>query len=151
MGRSKASDTEREFRAEIAAKFAAAMKQQGFKTQSAAARALGVKRQSFSQYLAGNTTPQAEVLARAVTLWKLKLRVGNHEFTHRAFTRHTTDDVKATAEPFQLALFDQPQRFENKHVVVMLEHSQEATLQVTIRMKKTGLNRGGRSRNRRAL
>ena len=147
MGRHPLSDADRKFRSEVAEKFTAAMKQHGLETQSAAARELGVTRAAFSQYLLLKSTPQAEILARAMTKWGIKLRYRDKEFAVGAFGR-----TEAVAPPrrqdsigLQMELFDEPQRFENDHLVVTLQRSEKATLQVTIRMKKASGPVNGRT------
>ncbi len=137
MGRRRLSEADLVFRAEVAAKFDRARNDRGL-NQSAAARELGITRQAFSQYLLRKATPQAAILARACTKWGLKLRYRGREFAHAAFAQE--DGTRRTAAPaLQMELFDQPQRFENDRVVVILQRAEEATLQVTIKMKKASL------------
>jgi transcriptional regulator with XRE-family HTH domain len=138
VGRRRLTDSDLEFRAEIARKFDQARKDRDL-NQSAAARALGITRQAFSQYLLRKATPQATVLARACTIWNLKLRYRGQEFTNAAFAKvDAAPSVDASA--FQIELFDRPQHIENNRFLVILERAARSTLQVTIKMKKSTLS-----------
>ena len=146
VGQHPVSDADRSFRAEVAQKLTAAMKEHGLDTQSAAARALGVTRQAFSQYLLRKVTPQSEILARACGLWNIKLRYRDQEFTRGAFgVDHAIGTLPE--RDTQLDLFDQPQRVENEHLVVILKRAPDSILQVTIQMKKAALPKRARRRS----
>lgn len=145
MGRRRISDADRRFRAEVARKFREAMKAHGLKNQTEAARDLNITRQAISQYLLEKATPQAEILARACAKWNLTLRYRSAEFTRGAFGAHET---KTEPEVLQMDLFREPQVFENTHLVVTVERSQKATLQVTIKMKKTSIPQAPRHARR---
>jgi transcriptional regulator with XRE-family HTH domain len=132
MGRRRIADADRAFRTEVARKFRAAMQTRRL-NQAAAARELNVTRQALSQYLLEKTTPQGEILARACAKWGIRLLYRTAEFGRGAFA---PEEGKSRPEVFQMDLFREPQVFENANLVVTLERSQRATLQVTIRMKK---------------
>jgi transcriptional regulator with XRE-family HTH domain len=135
MGRRRISETDRTFRTEVARKFREAMKARGL-NQTQAAKELNITRQAVSQYLLEKTTPQGEILARVCARWDLSLRYRATEFKRGAFGAQET-----TTEPevLQMDLFREPQVFENAHLIVTVQRSQKAALQVTIRMKKAGL------------
>jgi transcriptional regulator with XRE-family HTH domain len=124
------------FRAEIAQQLKAAMHAHRIKTQAEAARALNITRQAFSQYLREKTTPQAEILARACSLWHLTLTYRAAEFGGGAFG---VRENKREPDVLQLDLFKEPLTFQNNHMLVCVERSQQAALQITIRMKKADL------------
>jgi transcriptional regulator with XRE-family HTH domain len=135
MGRRRLSEADLRFREEVAKKFNAARLSRRL-NQSEAARELGITRQAFSQYLLRKATPQAEILARACAKWTLKLRYRDRDFTGGAFGVEPAAELEPHQDGLQLALFDEPQRFENDQLEVVLERAQKTTLQVTIRMKK---------------
>lgn len=135
VGRRRISEADRAFRTEVARKFREATKARGL-NQTEAAKELNITRQAFSQYLLEKTTPQGEILARACAKWDITLRYRDADFTRGAFGAHET---KAEAEVLQMDLFREAQVFENTHLIVKIERSQKATLQVTIKMKKAGL------------
>lgn len=112
------------------------MKAHGLKTQTEAARALNITPQAFSQYLLEKATPQAEILARACAQWDLTLKYRTAEFGRGAFGVHET---RTEPDVLQLDLFTEPLIFQNRHMVVSVERSRRAALQITIRMKKAGL------------
>jgi len=136
VGRRRISDDDRRFRAEVARQFRDAMKVHGLKTQTEAAKQLNITPQAFSQYLLEKTTPQAEILARACARWDLKLKYRAAQFKSGAFGVRET---RMEPEVLQLDLFREPQIFENARMVVSVERSQKAALQITVRMKKAGL------------
>jgi len=127
------------FRAEVAEKLRAECDNRGL-SQAEAAKELGVTRAAFHQYLKGKATPQAAILARACIKWNLKLRYRDQEFGAQAFASGLEPDGGNGRPGFQLALFDEPQRFENEQVIVVLKRSHASSLQVTIQMKKADLS-----------
>ena len=135
MGRPKTSPAEKEFRTEVAAKFRQVMSQNNL-TEAAAARQIGVTRQSFNKYLREETTPQCEVLARACAKWNVTLKYRTAWFGRGAFAAR---ESKTEPEVLQMDLFREPQVFENTHLIVTVERAQAQALQVTIRMKKAAL------------
>lgn len=141
MGRRRLTASELRFRAEVAEKFRTECESRGL-SQTQAAEELDVTRAAFHQYVKGKATPQAAILARACIRWNLKLRYRDQEFGAQAFSAETASPEKLqhAESGLQLALFDEPQRFENDHLVVVLKRSHASTLQVTIHMKKADMS-----------
>jgi transcriptional regulator with XRE-family HTH domain len=137
VGRRRLSDEDLKFRAEVSAEFSRAIQDRGL-NQSEAANQLGVTRQALSQYLLRKSTPQSPILARACTEWGLRLRYQGKAFASPKAGPEKTR-TKSAPDGLQLDLFDQPQRVENDQLVVILERSAKATLQVTIKMKRADL------------
>jgi transcriptional regulator with XRE-family HTH domain len=135
LGRRRISETDRAFRAEVARKLREVTRTRGL-SQTEAAHQLGITRQAFSQYVLEKSTPQGTILARACAKWGIVLRFRDTEFSAGAFGAQET---KTGPEVLQMDLFREPQVFENRHLVVTLERSKKATLQVTIRMKQASL------------
>lgn len=132
MGRRRTSESDREFRREVARRFRTAMRARGL-NQTQAADELRITKQALSQYLCEKSTPQGEILARACAKWGVRLRYRDAEFTRGAFG---ADRSVGVSESVQLDLFREPQIFENPSMVVTLARSRKATLQVTIKMKR---------------
>jgi transcriptional regulator with XRE-family HTH domain len=145
------SAEELRFRAEVATKFRDECESRGL-SQAQAAAELGVTRAAFHQYVKGKTTPQAAILARACIRWNLKLQYRGQEFGGHAFaTEGAAPGMTHHGGPgLQMALFDEPQRFENDRVIVVLKRSHATTLQVTIHMKKADLSPDRKARRVRA-
>lgn len=136
-GRPTLSDIAKAFRSEVAEQFLQVVHRRNL-TRSQAAYELGVTRQAFHKYVRGESTPQAAVLARACTLWDLRLNYAGAEFGKGAFA---APESKAAADPelLQMNLFDRPQIFENDQLIVVLERAHKSILQVTIKMKRASL------------
>jgi transcriptional regulator with XRE-family HTH domain len=114
-------------------------------TQSEAARQIGVSRQAFNQYISRKATPQAATLARACKKWGLTLEAEGMKLGAGSFgpVQANTD----ASQQLQLTgLFDEPQICLNENLIVRVEKSASALLQVTIRMRKAEPPRSRRAR-----
>src|SRR5262245_12476793 len=132
MARPKTTEVDRAFRREVAAKFRAAMKQQQL-NQTAAAPKLRISKQALSQDLREKGTPHGEMLARACSIWKIKLRYKDHDFGEGAF--QSVAENQAREDILQLDLFQEPQVFKNTRMVVTIMRTKKATLQFSVRIK----------------
>jgi transcriptional regulator with XRE-family HTH domain len=65
-----------------------------------AAKALRISRQALYNYLNGVSVPREKVLARAMELWGLEVRVGNIVFTKDSF--HKRDKPEPVAKQLNL-------------------------------------------------
>ncbi|MEX2300629.1 MAG: hypothetical protein WD733_06815 [Bryobacterales bacterium] len=102
--------------------------------ETQAAQELGVSKQAFNKYVRGLATPKAHVLARAVVLWKIKVKYRNYEFSDGAF--QTTLQL-SPEPPFQHELFRDPQVVENDRISVRIESKGGDDLDITIRLKQS--------------
>ncbi len=76
-------------------------------TISDAAKGLGISRQALYNYLNEISTPRARVLARAMELWGLELRIGQQVFSSEALHSGPARPVEVPKPPVQLDLWKQ--------------------------------------------
>ena len=95
-------------------------------TATAAARLLGVSRQTFSSYLHGKSIPREAVQARAADLWSIGFAVG---------------EVKFDSSAFQGAIKPGPRRQEVQlELFARLDAIQEKDLRVSVKREGSTLN-----------
>lgn len=144
VGRPRLTPAAREFREEIARQLQGVMNSPELNlTVTGAAAALGVSRQSFHQYLAALTTPNPEIIVKAIDLWGIKPVYKGQEISRGGLGTAGGRKESPTATQLSLVdLFDVPQECHNDNLVIVLKRTRDSSLQVTIKMKKLdGLRR----------
>jgi transcriptional regulator with XRE-family HTH domain len=76
-------------------------------TVSDAAKGLGISRQALYNYLNEISTPRVRVLARAMELWGLELRIGQQVFSSESLHSGPAGPVEVPKPPVQLDLWKQ--------------------------------------------
>jgi transcriptional regulator with XRE-family HTH domain len=123
------------FRAEVTRRLREKMKDLGKAgvSEAAAARQLGVTPQAFNQYLKGKATPKAHILARACTLWGVRLSYKGKEFAGDAFD--APEGKQDGQRPAQLSLFAEPQELHSRNLKLRVEAGKSASLNVSLEIK----------------
>jgi len=126
------ADAERRLRAAIAKEFRRAAT--GYRSEQAAADALGISRQRFKQYLDKKMTPKADVLLVAMANWGLRI-----PFEGLTFSANTRSRAARLPIPEQLTLayFDEPQVLcdEQNNVEVKVSRKQSDTLKFAVEIR----------------
>jgi transcriptional regulator with XRE-family HTH domain len=123
------------FRAEVSQRLRNKMKDFRKKgiSEAAAARQLGVTPQAFNQYLKGRSTPKAHILARACTMWGLRVDYKGKEFTSDAFV--VSAEKQETQYPVQLSLFSEPQELHNQNLNLKVSAGKANVLNVSLQIR----------------
>jgi transcriptional regulator with XRE-family HTH domain len=122
------------FRAEVSRRLrqkVTEFKKQGM-SEAAAARQLGVSPQAFNQYLKGKATPKAHILARACTMWGLRISYKQKTFGPEAFAE---PDPVDRALPTQLSLFSEPQAIANRNLTLRVGAGKADTLSISLEIR----------------
>jgi len=112
----------------IAGEFRRVLKEQRLSV-SAAARLLGVSRQSLHSYLSGTATPRPNVLNRAVELWSFHLTVGQASFDKSDFTQKR--EATPVATQLELSLWKKLDAISERDLHIAF-HRDGKTLRVAV-------------------
>jgi DNA-binding XRE family transcriptional regulator len=107
-----------DFRAEIAAKFKDAIRNQKL-TKKAAAQDLQVTRQSLYLYTKAKVLPSPEVIRRAMDLWKIDLTYRDRRLTLEDLSQ--PEQNRLAVVPIQMTLWDVIKRLDNQSVKVEIK------------------------------
>lgn len=95
---------------------------------SAAARALGVSRQAFHNYLNGKSLPRKQVLARAIELWNFNIAVGGSLLDRDSFRENNPEPM-----PRQLILWEALDNIKARDLKIDVKRS-GTTLDVLVKI-----------------
>ena len=106
----------------------------GYGSEQAAAKALGISRQRFKQYLDKKMTPKADVLLVAMANWGLKVPYEGITFSANAKSRRVKQGLP---EQLTLDYFDEPQvlRDEQNNVELKVSRKQSDTLRFAVEIR----------------
>src|SRR5712675_1787851 len=107
-----------DFRAEIAAKFKEALKNNSL-TRKAAAQDLGVTRQSLYLYVNAKVAQGPDVVRRAMELWKIDLTYRGHRLTLSNLSASPL--ITPDPEPMQMSLWEAIKKLDNQSVKVEIK------------------------------
>jgi DNA-binding XRE family transcriptional regulator len=125
----KASDPE--FRSEIAAKFKAVIKNKGL-TKQAAAKELGVTRQSLYLYTKGRVAPGPDVVRKAMELWKIDLTYRGHRLALEDLSAPAAAVHLPVSIPIQMNLWDVIKKLDNQSVKVEIRDKNLSLIELKV-------------------
>lgn len=114
-------------RQEIARRFRQVVDRR-FHSELAAAQDLGISRQRLRKYLAGKTTPHADVLLASMINWKLQFTYEGVKFRARPPQKVES----AVLAPLQLHLFERTQRLRSETLKVSVRKKNATTLRLAV-------------------
>lgn len=130
MAKKKTGSVERELRKQVKTKFHAAVQDKCGGNQALAGRALGLERQRFHQYLHGDLTPPAAILALACEKWKIEFDIGTIKLRATHFKGRRAQSEEPTSE--QLHLFDRPGKAKGERIVVKVSRKQLSRIAIDL-------------------
>jgi hypothetical protein len=128
-------DAEKRLRTAIAREFRRVAA--GYGSEQAAARAIGISRQRFKQYLDKKMTPKADVLLVAMANWSLKIPYEGVTFSARSSSTRVKPQLP---EQLTLDYFDEPQILHDgqRYVEVRVSRKQADTLKLAMEIRLAG-------------
>jgi predicted transcriptional regulator len=99
-----------------------------------AAKALGVSRQAVYNYVNEISTPRAKVLAKAMELWGLEIRIGQTIYDRSSFEKsRPAKPIPVEARPVQLDLWRQLDAIKNEDLQIGVKRVGK-TLRVSVQI-----------------
>ncbi len=132
----KRSRKDSELLREIAAQFHKAIKSRHLPKEEAA-RVLGVSRQTLYAYLGATAMPNAEVVARALHAWDVKLNYRGHTIAAEWYGEKGLRRPKP-AEPYQLSLLDAIDSLDKRDVEVAITRKDPERIELQVSLKFVG-------------
>ena len=120
-----------EFRLEVAAKFKDLIKTKGL-TRKAAAKELGVTRQSLYLYTKGKVSPGPDVVRKAMELWKIDLTYRGYRLSLQDLSVPVGPTLVPPPLPVQMTLWDAIKKLDNQSVKVEIKDKNQNSIELNV-------------------